>query len=74
MRQFLVILNMAAAAEKQAVLVHDSASEKFPTAFPDIEVDCNYYAHAFEDLLMALHNDKPLSITRPSSYIEIENG
>ena len=74
MRQFLVILNMAAAAEKQAVLVHDSAPEKFPSLFPDIEVDCNYYADAFEDLLMALHNDQPLSITRPSSYIEIKNG
>jgi hypothetical protein len=74
MRQFLVILNMAAAAEKQAVLVHSSAPEKFPHVFPDIEVDCKYYARAFEDLLMALHKDQPLSITRPPSYMEIKKG
>jgi hypothetical protein len=62
MRCLLIALGIAADAEESADLLYNANREAFPHAFPKLTVSSRDYSRAFDDLLMALHNDKVLVI------------
>ena len=66
MRQFLVVVRKAAESERRANSLHSAVPDKFPLVFPGVEVAAGHYADASADLVMALHENRPMSIGRPA--------
>jgi hypothetical protein len=62
MRCLLIALGLAADAEESADLLYNANREAFPYPFPKLTAPSRDYSRVFDDLLIALHNDKALAI------------
>ena len=56
------MLGMAAESQDQADIVHGAVPEEFPDCFPDIDIAPEHYTEAFDKLLTALHEGRPMTI------------
>ena len=64
LRQLLILLGKASEAEDKAEDLHDA----IPVEFPDLEFPPSLYGDAFENLLMALHENRSQEVIRPPSW------
>jgi hypothetical protein len=62
-------LNCESEAEDQVERLNYADPEKVPYSFPDLEFASDYYGDALYALLIALHEDKSLTISRPSRIV-----
>ncbi len=67
-RQLLILLGKASEAEDQADIVHGAFPDEFPSIYPDLEFTPSVYGDAFENLLMALHEDRSQEVIRPPAW------
>ena len=64
LRQLLILLGKASEAEDKAEDLHDDIGVEFP----DLEFTPSLYGDAFENLLMALHENRSQEVIRPPSW------